>query len=110
MAFKQPWNRDTRMRIFRENFVKRQEMLAAYKYKGGPKPVLTTAAILIRTTSIPGQLLLSCLHIRTMSTSAAATASAAEGRWNEAYAKTHFVTAVVICFSGKAKTTRGDRL
>jgi hypothetical protein len=29
---------DTRIRIFRENFVKRQEMLAAYKYNGGPKP------------------------------------------------------------------------
>ena len=38
MAFKQPWNRDTRMGIFGENFVKRQEMLADYKYNGGPKP------------------------------------------------------------------------
>ena len=31
-------------------------------------------------------------------------------RWNETYAKIHFVTAVVICFSGNAKTTRGDSL
>jgi hypothetical protein len=38
MAFKQPWNRDTRMGIFGENYVKRQEMLADYKYNGGPKP------------------------------------------------------------------------
>lgn len=30
--------------------------------------------------------------------------------WNQTYAKTHFVTAVVICFSGNAKTTRGDSL
>ena len=30
--------------------------------------------------------------------------------WNETYAKTHFVTAVVICFSGNAKTTRGNSL
>jgi hypothetical protein len=38
MAFKQPWNRDTRMGIFGENFVKRQEMLADYKSSGEPKP------------------------------------------------------------------------
>ena len=38
MAFKRPWTRDTRMGLFGENFVKRQQMLADYKYHGGPKP------------------------------------------------------------------------
>ena len=38
MGFKQPWNRDTRLGIFGENFAKRQKMLADYKYNGGPKP------------------------------------------------------------------------
>ena len=38
MAFKRPWTRDTRMGIFGENFVKRKQMLADYKYNGGPKP------------------------------------------------------------------------
>src|SRR5215471_16247546 len=38
MAMKQPWSRDTRMGIFGENFVKRQEMIADWKYHNGPKP------------------------------------------------------------------------
>jgi hypothetical protein len=38
MAFKQPWNRDYRMGIFGENFVKRQQLLADYKNHGGARP------------------------------------------------------------------------
>jgi len=38
MAFRQPWNRDYRMGVFGENFVKRQQMLADYKYHGGARP------------------------------------------------------------------------
>jgi len=38
MAFRKPWERDTRMGIFGPNFTKRQQLLADYKYNGGPKP------------------------------------------------------------------------
>lgn len=38
MAFKQPWHRDTRMGLFGENHLRREEMLADWKYRGGPKP------------------------------------------------------------------------
>ena len=38
MAFKQPWHRDTRMGLFGENHLRREEMIADWKYSGGPKP------------------------------------------------------------------------
>jgi hypothetical protein len=38
MAFKVPWNRDTRIGIVGENFVIRKQLLADYRYNGGPKP------------------------------------------------------------------------
>src|SRR5208283_531750 len=38
MAFKKPWNRDTRMGLFGENFIMRQQLLYDYKYGSGPKP------------------------------------------------------------------------
>jgi hypothetical protein len=38
MAFKLPWNRDTRIGIVGENFAIRKQLLADYRYHGGPKP------------------------------------------------------------------------
>ena len=38
MAFKQPWHRDTRMGLFGENHIRREQMIADWKYNGGPKP------------------------------------------------------------------------
>ena len=38
MAFKVPWNRDTRIGIVGENFVIRKQLLADYRYHGGPRP------------------------------------------------------------------------
>jgi hypothetical protein len=38
MAFKLPWNRDTRIGLFGENHVLRKEMVADYKYGSGEKP------------------------------------------------------------------------
>ncbi len=38
MAFKVPWHRDTRIGIVGENFVIRKQLLADYRYHGGPKP------------------------------------------------------------------------
>ncbi len=38
MAFKVPWHRDTRIGIVGENFIIRKQLLADYKYNGGPKP------------------------------------------------------------------------
>jgi len=38
MAFKVPWNRDTRIGIVGENFVIRKQLLADYRNGSGPKP------------------------------------------------------------------------
>jgi len=38
MAFKVPWERDTRIGIMRENHVLREELIADYKHGSGEKP------------------------------------------------------------------------
>jgi hypothetical protein len=38
MAFKVPWNRDTRMGLFGDNYLVRKQLLADYKYGSGEKP------------------------------------------------------------------------
>jgi hypothetical protein len=54
MAFKQPWHRDTRMGLFGENHIRREEMLDDYKYYAGPKPFEFVKRQPVSDDSAPG--------------------------------------------------------